>query len=162
MLIVAIVHWPSRTFELLLYDDAVYVTDNPYVTDGLSLESLKWGFTTGCFGNWHPLTWLSLQWDVTVGGGDAAAFHTTNLALHVVTTGLLAIFFGRLTSCWVTAFLAATLFGIHPMHVESVSWVAERKGLVSSFFLVLTLLSYLSFVDHPRPKRGLLVLMFLG
>jgi hypothetical protein len=99
MLIVAIVHWPSRTLELLLYDDAVYVTSNPYVMDGLSLESLGWAFATGYFGNWYPMTWLSLQWDVTAGGGDAAAFRTTNIALHNATTALLAFFFRRFTAC---------------------------------------------------------------
>jgi tetratricopeptide (TPR) repeat protein len=159
MMVALVIHWPSRNFELLLYDDPIYVSGNPQVTDGFSLESLQWAFTTGYFGNWHPLTWLSLQWDVTVGGGTAKAFHTTNLVLHVATTGVLAFFFRRLTGSVVTALIAATLFGIHPMHVESVAWVSERKGLLSTFFLALSLVAYLNFVDRPDLRRGLQVMV---
>jgi tetratricopeptide (TPR) repeat protein len=162
MMLTLIVHSPSRSFELLLYDDPVYVSENPQVISGLSFESLKWAFTTGHFGNWHPLTWLSLQWDVTMGGGSASAFHTTNLALHVATTGLLAFFFRRFTGCWFTAFFAATLYGIHPMHVESVVWVSERKGLLSTFFLALCLIAYLYFVDRPGLRLALLIHVFFA
>jgi protein O-mannosyl-transferase len=162
MIVTLVVHWPSRSFDLLLYDDPIYVSGNPQVTDGLSVESLKWAFTTGYFGNWHPLTWLSLQWDVTVGGGSSRAFHTTNLVLHVATTGVLTFFFRRLSGSIVTALLAAMLFGIHPMHVESVAWVSERKGLLSTFFLALSLVAYLYFVDRPDLRRGLLVMAFFA
>jgi protein O-mannosyl-transferase len=83
MLITAVVHWQATTFELLLYDDPVYVSENPYVTQGLTWESFRWALNTGYFGNWHPLTWLSLQLDLALGGGSSIAFHRTNVLLHV-------------------------------------------------------------------------------
>lgn len=151
------VHLPSLGFPLLLYDDLYYVTENPFVLGGISFDNIYWAFTTGFYGNWHPITWLSLQWDATIGSGDPLAFHLTNILLHAGTTAVLAKFYHRLSRKWAVAVIAAILYGLHPMHVESISWVSERKGLLSSFFLSLTVLAYLRFIDAPGLKSAMLV-----
>lgn len=154
-----IAHLPSLGFPLLLYDDLHYVTENPFVRSGISFDNIYWAFTTGYYGNWHPITWLSLQWDATIGGGNPLAFHLTNVLLHAGATGVLAKFYYGLSRKWSVAVLAAILYGLHPMHVESVAWVSERKGLLSSFFLSLTVLAYLRFIDAPGLKPALLVMI---
>lgn len=142
-------------------DDAEYVTSNRQVQAGLTAASVAWAFTTMQASNWHPLTWISHMADVSIYGMNPAGHHATNLLLHVASTILLFIVLYRLTgSLWPSAF-AAALFGVHPMHVESVAWVAERKDVLSTFLMMLTMLAYSRYVRNKRAATYIpVVLLF--
>ncbi len=125
--------------EFLLYDDNLYVTENARVQQGLTWSGVAWAFTTLHAGNWHPLTWLSHMLDVRLFGLDPGPHHLVNVVLHAANTVLLYLILLRMTGApWRSAFVAA-LFAVHPLHVESVAWVAERKDVLSAFFFLLTL-----------------------
>jgi Flp pilus assembly protein TadD len=139
-------------FEFITYDDNVYVTENSQVGAGLSLTSLVWAFGLHeC--NWHPLTWLSLMLDVELWGLHPAGFHLVNLALHIANVLLLFFVLRRLTGCDYRSAFVAMLFAIHPLHVESVAWVAERKDVLSTLFWFLTMHAYVSYVRRPSVPR---------
>jgi tetratricopeptide (TPR) repeat protein len=142
----ALVYLPVRHSEFISYDDPDYVTNNPEVKAGLSFAGLKWALRTGQAGNWHPVTWLSHMLDVQVFGLNSTGHHFTNLLLHIANTLLLFALLRRMTgTLWRSAFVAG-LFALHPLHVESVAWIAERKDLLSAFFFFLTLLAYHAYV----------------
>ncbi len=125
------------------YDDVLYVTTNPHVTTGITWAGIKWAFTS-CrpAGLWLPLTWLSLMLDSQLYGLNPGGFHFTNVLFHTATTVLLFLFLNQMTGkMWRSAFVAA-IFAVHPLRVESVAWVAERKDVLSGFFFMLTLLMY--------------------
>jgi hypothetical protein len=111
------------------YDDPGYVSENAVVRRGLTLYGARWAFTTGLLGNWNPLTWLSYMLDVQLFGAGAGALHLVNVALHLVNTLLLFAVLLRMTRARWPSFAVAALFGIHPLHVESVAWIAERKDV---------------------------------
>ena len=135
-------------------DDQSYVTENPAVRGGLSLAGLRWAFTSvGYASNWHPLTWLSHQADVTFFGMRPGLHHLTSLFLHTASTILLWVVWRGMTGAGGQAFLVAALFAIHPLHVESVAWVAERKDVLLGFCFMLALLSYLHYLRRPRLAR---------
>jgi tetratricopeptide (TPR) repeat protein len=152
--LIAIAFWPLPDNGFIDYDDPFYVTNNPDVNGGLTAQSIKWAFTTLQVSNWHPLTWLSHMLDCEFFGLNPRAHHWVNLVLHTVNALLLLLLMRRLTgSLWRSGFVAA-LFAVHPMHVESVAWVSERKDVLSTLFFMLTVLSYLSYVNHrPSSKR---------
>src|SRR5664280_1160282 len=127
--------WPVSHHDFVNIDDPVYLTLNPVFQQNLDWSSLKWAFTTGYANNWHPLTWLSHMLDVSLFGMDPGGHHLISLFLHVANTVLLFIVLSQLTRAfWRSAFVAC-LFGIHPIHVESVVWASERKDVLSTFFL---------------------------
>src|SRR5438445_885053 len=130
-----------RTFDhpFVNFDDTDYVTNNRHVQAGLTAESVRYAFTTFDCSSWHPLTWLSLELDAQLyHAWNAGGFHITNFLFHLANTLLLFVVLDRLTGMvWRSAAVAA-LFAWHPLHVESVAWVAERKDVLSSFFLILT------------------------
>ena len=131
---VAITYWPVHNFGFVRFDDPMYVTENPHIVNGVTLSAVRWAFTSGYAANWHPVTWLSHMADVQLFAFDAGAHHIMNVLLHAVTTALLFGTLFRMTGAlWRSAFVAA-LFGLHPIHVESVAWVAERKDVLSAFF----------------------------
>ena len=142
-------------------DDDMYVTGNPHVQRGLSLKGIFWAFTsTGESGMWIPLTWLSLMLDAHLYGLNPGGFHLTNLLLHIINVLLLFIVLARITGCpWKSAFVAA-LFAIHPLRVESVAWVTERKDVLSALFFLLSLWIYADYVENPNMKRYVLVFLF--
>ena len=144
------------------FDDTLYVTRNPVTQQGLSPSTVLWAFTTNFAGNWHPLTWLSVMLDVQLFGLDAHGHHATSVAFHVINTMLVFAFMRRLRIGRGTSAFAAGLFGLHPLHVESVAWVAERKDVLSMFFGLLTLLAYLRYCDAPSLRRMAVVGAFLG
>ena len=155
--VVLAVFWRVGGHEFIYYDDGSYVFDNSYVQKGWSLEGLKWAFTTTYHLHWHPLTWLSLMTDSQLFGIRPEAFHLVNLAIHVLTTLLVFYVLTRMTgSLYCSAFVAA-LFGLHPLHVEPVAWVADRKDLLNAFFWMTTLWLYLRYVRKPRPGNAALV-----
>ena len=152
VLLVLLVYAPVRHFALIDYDDPVYVTLNPHVTGGLRADNVRWAFTTREGANWFPLTWLSLMADVQLDGQDAGAMHWTNVLLHAASTLLLFAFLVRTTRARMPSALAAFVFALHPQHVESVAWVAERKDVLSTLFWMLALLAYARYVS--RRERG--------
>jgi hypothetical protein len=143
-------YWVVGSYPFVAYDDGFYILDNPKVTAGLSWAGLRWAVTTFHEANWHPLTWLSHQLDISLFGLWAGGHHLTNLAIHIANTLLLCHLLFRLTgNPWRSAFVAA-LFAIHPLHVESVVWVAERKDLLCSLFVMLTLHAYYRYTKGTR------------
>ena len=153
-----ILYWPVQSFEFV-YDDELYITENRPVHDGLSMEGLKWSFTTFHAGNWHPLSWISHRADVEAYGLNAGGHHWTSVLIHAANTVLLFLVLSSMTGApWCSA-LAAALFAIHPLHVESVAWVAERKDVLSGFFWILTMGAYAYYVKSPTIGRYLLVML---
>ncbi len=126
------------------FDDPTYVTENPRVLAGLSLDGLVWAATTTHAANWHPLTWISHQLDVQLFGLDARGHHLTSLLLHVANAVLAAMALERLTGSPGRSLAAAALFALHPLRVESVAWIAERKDLLAALFVLLALLAHAS------------------
>ena len=156
-----ILYWPVQSYDFVNFDDDVYVTDNRQVYGGLSMESLTWSFTTFHAGNWHPLTWISHMVDAEAYGLDAGGHHWTNVLIHTAATFLLFfVLSGMTNSPWASALVAA-LFAIHPIHVESVAWVSERKDVLSGFFWILTMGAYAHYARHPTLRRYLLVVLSL-
>ena len=130
------------------FDDDGYFSSNYHVKAGLTWSGVSWAFRTGYASNWHPLTWLSLMLDVELFGTGPSGPHLTNVLLHAINTVLLCLLLKRLTGIlWPSAFVAA-LFAIHPLHVESVAWVSERKDVLSGFFFLLTLLMYVRYAQN--------------
>jgi tetratricopeptide (TPR) repeat protein len=143
-------------------DDSEYVYENPHVKKGLVAREIAWAFLAAHAGNWHPLTWISHMADVELFGLDAGRHHATSVVLHLANTVLLFILLNGMTGApWRSGF-AAALFGVHPLHVESVAWVAERKDVLCAFFGMLALLSYLRYVRRPEMARFLPVAGFFA
>ena len=150
--LIAAVYWPVGHAGFLTYDDAQYVTANPHVQAGLTIRDVMWAFTAYHSANWHPLTWLSHALDCECFGRNAGGHHAVSVLLHVANTVLLFLVLRRMTGAtWRSAGVAA-LFGVHPLHVESVAWVAERKDVLSGLFWMLALWGYVRYVE--RPTRG--------
>jgi tetratricopeptide (TPR) repeat protein len=140
-------------YGFVYYDDPQYVSDNPNVTAGLTGHGLLWAFNVGYQANWHPLTWLSHMLDVELYGLDAGAHHVTNVLLHIGSTLLLFWILWQMTGASGRSAFVAALFAVHPMHVESVAWIAERKDVLSTFLGMLTICAYLLYVRKPRWTR---------
>jgi tetratricopeptide (TPR) repeat protein len=152
---------PTLDCSFVNYDDQVYVTGNTHVQAGLTKEGALWGLTTLHFGNWHPLVWWSLMLDAQVYGSDPLGFHLTNLLWHTGSVLLLFAALRRMTgSAWPAA-LTAALFAVHPLNVESVAWVSERKGVLSTFFFMLTLWAYARYAERRSLARYLTVALGL-
>jgi tetratricopeptide (TPR) repeat protein len=143
-------------------DDGTYVESNPDVLNGLSPGAAARAWTTFRASNWHPLTWLSLQVDATLFGRGPRGFHRTNLLLHSANAAMLFLALRSLTGCAIRSALVAALFALHPLRVESVAWVSERKDVLSAFFGLLSLWAYARYARVPGPRRYLLVALTLG
>ncbi len=142
---------------LVAYDDDVYLLDNPHIQAGLSWESFRWAFASEHSANWHPLTWLSHLADISMFGMDPAGAHGVNLVLHLLNTLILFVALRRMTGGPWLSLLTAALFALHPLHVESVAWAAERKDLLSTLFCLLAMWAYAAYVERPRLWPYLLV-----
>ena len=136
------VYFPVQNYDFVNYDDSSYFSSNSHVLSGLTRANIQWAFTSGEYANWHPLTWLSLMLDATLFGHGAAAPHLTNVLLHAMNSILVFLLLRQLTGAFLRSAAVAMLFAIHPLHVESVAWISERKDVLSGFFGLLTLLSY--------------------
>jgi tetratricopeptide (TPR) repeat protein len=146
-LVTLLVYLPVRHYAFVNFDDPDYVTENPMVQAGLTWSGFQWAFTTWHASNWHPLTWLSHMVDCQLFGLNAGGHHLVNVLFHATNAVLLFLLLLRLTSAlWQSAFIAA-LFAWHPLHVESVAWVAERKDVLSAFFGLLTLMAYVCYAQ---------------
>jgi protein O-mannosyl-transferase len=152
------VYWPVRQFEFLNYDDMDGIARNPVIRAGLSWPGVAWAFQNWHLGNWQPLTSLSHMLDCQLFGLRPGPPHLVNLSLHLANTILLFLLLQRITRArWRSAFVAA-LFALHPLHVESVAWVTERKDVLSTFFFLLTLLAYARYVEVRSLKSKVLSL----
>jgi Tfp pilus assembly protein PilF len=155
--VTALAFWQVGSSGFINLDDTPYVTGNSHVRQGITGRGLIWAFTTGHASNWHPLTWISHMVDVQFFGLRPTWHHLTNLLFHIASTVLLFFVLHRMTKAlWKSAFVAA-LFALHPLHVESVAWVAERKDVLSTFFWVVTMGAYAGYVERPGLKRYLTV-----
>ncbi|MFA5252340.1 MAG: tetratricopeptide repeat protein, partial [Phycisphaerae bacterium] len=162
ILITAAVFYQVCTYDFINFDDTHYVYENPNIQNGITPQAIKWAFTTGYASNWHPLTWLSHMLDWQLFGSKTGGHHLTNLIFHIANTLLLFIVLKQMTQrLWPSAFVAA-LFALHPLHVESVSWVAERKDVLSTFFWMLTMWAYVRFVRRPKIANYLLIIAFFA
>ena len=146
---------PAASYDFVNWDDNGYVYDNPAVLGGLSLRGAQHAFTHAAVGHWAPLTILSYQLDATLFGPGPAGFHCTNIMLHSAAVALLWIALAGMTGCPGLSAAATLLFAVHPLRVESVAWVSERKDVLSLFFLALSLLAYERYCRSPCPRRFL-------
>ena len=154
------VYFQVGRFEFQIYDTAEYIYENDHVKNGLTIESIRWAFTTIYMSNWHPITWLSHMLDVELYGLDAGRHHLTNLLFHVINTLLLFFTLKRMTGKLWPSGMVAALFALHPLHVQSVAWVAERKDLLSFFWGWLAIWSYLRYLNHRSIGRYIPVVLF--
>jgi tetratricopeptide (TPR) repeat protein len=153
------VYWRVRDNNFINFDDNIYITENGAVLGGLAWPDVKWAFTTGYTGYPHPLTWLTHQLDYQFYGNWAGGHHLTSVAIHVANAVLLLLFLWRTTGfVWRSAFVAA-VFALHPLHVESVAWIAERKDVLCGLFFFLTLHAYVSYVKERSPLYYVLSLL---
>lgn len=142
---------PSLGF--VTYDDPVVVYDNPMVQRGISWEGIVWAVSTGHHANWHPLTWMSLMLDSNLYGIEPLGYHLSNLLFHLVSVWFVFLIFKRLAGSNVPAFIGATIFSVHPLNVQTVAWVGERKGGLSGLFFFLTVALYLSCAKKTSPWK---------
>ena len=153
-----LVFWQVQNYDFVNIDDPHYVSDNPFVKRGLTRASFIWAFTTTRVANWHPLTWLSHMLDYQLYGMNPGGHHLTSVLLHLANAVLLFLVLNRMTgTLWRSGFVAA-LFAIHPLHVESVAWISERKDVLSTFFWILTMWMYLRYTERPNFFRYMLAL----
>lgn len=142
-----------------VFDDLGFIIHNSMVKDGLTWNGFTWAFTTWHTAHWHPLTWLSHMLDCQIFGLNAAGPHLTSLFFHIVNSVLLFLLLQFCTGEVWPSFLVAALFAVHPLHVESVAWVAERKDVLSAFFWLLAMWAYIGYVRHPGWKSYLLIIL---
>jgi len=162
ILVTTAVFWQVRNHDFINFDDPGYITANQHVLDGLTSENVRWAFSAIKESNWHPLTWLSHMLDCQLYGVKSGPHHLTNVLFHIINTVMLFLVLKRMTGAtWRSAFVAA-LFAFHPLHVESVAWLAERKDVLSTFFWMLTMWAYVRYVEKPQPPRYLLSLLFFA
>lgn len=164
VLVVAAVYWQVGTFGANDFDDGDYVFSNPHVNTGLSISNVKWALAAFHAGNWHPATWISHMLDVSLFGLNPGAHHLSNAGLHLANSILLFFLLRAATgSAWRSLFVAA-LFALHPVNVESVAWISERKNTLSAAFWFLTLLAYVSYCRRGGASRyiGSLTLFTIG
>lgn len=164
VMLTLVVYWQTGSHGFFLYDDGEYLLSNPMVNEGVTINGIKLAFTSFHSGNWHPLAWLSHMIDVQLFGLKPAAHHVVNMALHTANSLLLFLLLARMTSGLWQSFAVSVIFAVHPQHVESVAWIAERKDLLSGLFFFLTLLAWQSYIRKPATHRylGTLALFSLG
>jgi len=149
----ALLFWPVVTFDFVVLDDSFYLLNNFHVNRGFTWEGLRWSFNAGYSANWHPLTWMSHMLDCQLYGLNPGGHHATNVLLHALNSMLLFLVLHRMTrALWRSAIVAA-LFAWHPLHVESVAWVAERKDVLSGLFFLLTLWAYVRYAEECSPVK---------
>ena len=152
-IIVFAVYLPALRHPFVIYDDVDYISQNRQVQQGLTLGTIRWALTSMQFSNWHPLTWMSHALDCELFGLDAGGHHFTSLLLHAIDAVILFLLLSRITGKIGRSLMVAALFALHPVNVESVAWVAERKTLLSMLFLLLALWAYLWYVQKPGIAR---------
>ncbi len=161
-LAILIVYCQAIHFDFNNYDDNLYVTENQQVRAGLTVKGFCWAFTTGHASNWHPLTWLSHMLDCELYGLNPMGHHWTNIQIHLANSILLFLLLNIMTgSIWQSGFVAA-LFALHPLHVESVVWIAERKDVLCAFFWILSILAYVRYTRKQSKINYLLIVVLFS
>jgi Flp pilus assembly protein TadD len=151
-------YWQLPIHDFLVFDDNKYITQNTHVHEGITWKNIAWAFSNTDYGYWHPLTWMSHMLAFQVFGLKSGMHHLINLLLHISNTLLLFFVLKRMTGVlWQSAFVAA-VFALHPLNVESISWVSERKNVLSTFFWMLTILTYVRYTERPGFYRYMLIL----
>ena len=159
---VLIVYAPAMTLGFVNFDDPQYVLDNSHVRAGLTWNGMLWAMSATHAGNWHPVTWVSHMADIQLYGVNPRGHHATSVLIHLLNTLLLFALLSRMTGETLKSAVVAGLFGVHPLHVESVAWVAERKDVLSTLFALLTLWAYVRYVEtKSRAWYGVLLLFFV-
>ena len=163
-LIIAVlsVFWQVKNNDFVNYDDPRCVPENVHIQSGFNSNDLKWAFTTNHTGFWQPLTWLSFMLDFKLFRLNPGGYHIVNLLFHIANTVLLFLVLNRMTHALSKSAFVAALFAFHPLHVESVAWIAERKDVLSAFFWMLTMGAYVFYVEKPGLKKYLLILLFFS
>jgi len=162
LLLAVLIIWiyePVRSYEFIDYDDNIYVFDNPLIQKGFSVKTIIWAFGDVRIGHWHPLTWLTHMLDWQLFGKNAGGHHWTNVIFHIFNSILLFMIMRRMTGEDYKSFFVAALFAVHPLNVESVAWVAERKNLLSMFMGLLTILAYIHYLDKTTLVRYLIIIL---
>lgn len=159
-LFILIIYRQASEFKFVYYDDGAYVTEVPHVMAGLTWEGFKWALTATDAGFWHPITWLSFMIDRELFGNNAGGYHWTNVILHIINTLILYFFLSNATAAPYRSAFVALFFAVHPLHVESVAWVAQRKDLLAALFGFASLWAYVNYALLPDLKKYFLV-MFL-
>lgn len=161
---VVLVYSPGFEYPPIKYDDPVYAIENPHVQGGPTFANLIWAFTSFDQSNWHPLTWLSLQLDSVIWGGakSPGGYHKTNVFLHAANTALLFLVLASMTGFLWPSVMVAALFGLHPLHVESVAWITERKDVLSTLFWILAMGAYARYARRHTPWNYALVALMLA
>jgi protein O-mannosyl-transferase len=159
VLIIIVPYSQTSQFKFVHYDDDRYIFGNNHIQSGFDRSSVSWAFATFFASNWQPLTWLSLMLDYKMYGTSAGGYHVTNVLIHLVNTLLLFLILSRMTGgLWKSGFVAA-LFAVHPLHVESVAWIMERKDVLCAMFWMLTMAAYAYYADDPSLRRYVWVLV---
>ncbi len=161
LLMATIISFEGARHNGFVFDDTMYITNNPHVQRGLTGESVIWAFSTPRSGSWHPLTWLSHLTDCSLFGLDPAGHHMANLAFHALNAVLLFLILLKMTGAVWPSVLVAAVFAVHPLRVESVAWVAERKDVLSGMFWMTTVAAYVRYVERPGAMRYLLIVLSL-
>jgi tetratricopeptide (TPR) repeat protein len=156
------VYWPVRGYDFVNYDDPGYITENKMVQRGLTGETAGWAFQTSEMSNWHPLTWLSYLLDWQIYGNNAGGFHLTNVLFHAANAILLFLLLQQMIGARWGSFVVAALFAVHPLHIESVAWISERKDVLSGFFALLTMIAYVRYVRADKKSSYFLALFFFA
>lgn len=158
-LITLIIYWDIQSFEFLNYDDNEFIIENQHIRDGFSLDSIVYAFTDINSGIWHPITWLSHILDCQIFGLNPMGHHWNNIIFHLINTLLVFLILQRMTGALYRSCFVAVLFAIHPLQIESVAWIAERKNVLSTFFYLLSILSYIHYINNQKIGRYLTVIL---
>jgi protein O-mannosyl-transferase len=156
---VLIIYFNVQYFEFVNYDDPAYITENQIVKSGLTWKGIKWAFTTNYYGNWHPITTISFMLEYEIFRLSAGAYHWNNLLLHILDSILLFLLFKRITNTFWQSLAVAVLFALHPLHVESVAWISERKDVLCALFWFLTVYAYTQYAEQPTLLKYVFVLI---
>lgn len=155
--LIAAVYLQTLNHPFTHFDDTIYITENPHVREGFSTKGLAWAFTTSTGGYWNPLTWLSHMLDVELFGMESGGHHAVNMLLHWGSAILLFLALRGMTGAYWRSGFVASLFALHPLHVESVAWAAERKDVLCAFFFLLAVWSYGAWVRRGGAGHRILV-----
>lgn len=155
-----LIYWDVQSYEFLNYDDNEFIVDNEHIRDGFSPDSLVYAFTDINSGIWHPVTWLSHIMDCQLYGLNPMGHHWNNLIFHLINAILVFLIFNRMTGALFRSFFVASLFAIHPVQIESVAWVAERKNVLSTLFYLLCIFSYIRHVKDQKKRKYITIILF--
>ncbi|MBD3345938.1 MAG: tetratricopeptide repeat protein [Chitinivibrionales bacterium] len=161
-IVIAVSYWPVIDGDFINLDDDDYILDNRHVNTGLSNRNIIWAFTHSHAANWHPLTWISHMTDCELYGLNPSGHHVTSLLLHIINALMLFLLFRRMSLSLRSSFMIAILFAVHPINVESVAWIAERKNVLSTFFMIVTLLFYWNYIQMPRRSTYMYMALFFS